>query len=224
MQAPNVRTVGIERVTQAGIDFVVKRGSKVTEVLSKGQELAFLHTQGQFLPGQSAEQWRGEGKCVTLPLTEVLDEVPHFVITSMVGSNRIAAQNGNSTSGWPVDEDNKTGGTESVTDTSDVEPTRLRESVSNRSRLTEVFQKTRVELENGDVTIEELDASIQAFRLQPHRIESMTASPDSSVLWDRWEWRRDVDDEASIGGSSTTKTISAATPLTWQAPRNLVPH
>ena len=193
-QPPNLRTVGIERITQAGIDFVVKRGSMVADAMSRGQELAFLHTQGQFLPGQSAEQWRGEGHCLVLPLGEVLDEVPHFIITSMVGSKRIATE---SASGWPVDESSD----ESL----------QRSAVENRSHLTEVMQRTRLDLENGDVTLEELNDCIRAFRLQPDRIECMWASPDSSVLWDRWEWQREP-------GECPEGTIA------WQKARNLVPH
>lgn len=196
-QPPNLRTVGIERITQAGIDFVIKQGSGVADSLSRGQEMSFLHTQGLFLPGQSAEQWRGEGHCLVLPLGEVLDEVPHFIITSMVGSKRIADE---STTGWPVDEP-------------PVGDPNSRSSVENRSHLTEVMQRTRLELENGDVTLEELNECIRAFRLQPDRIECMWASPDSSVLWDRWEWRGENSPGDCPEGS-----------IAWQAPRNLVPH
>lgn len=187
--------MGIERVTPEGIDFVVKRGSIVCNAISKGQALSFLHTQGNFLPGQAAEQWRGEGLGLVLPLTEVLSEVPHFVITSMVGSQRIARE---STNGWPVDSDDA--------------PTAPRSSVANRSHLTEVMQKTRLELENGEVTIEELNECIRAIRFQPDRIECMWASPDSSVLWDRWEWERDQTADCPEGM------------IAWQMARNLVPH
>eukprot|EP00977_Amphora_coffeiformis_P017928 scaffold6026_cov163-Amphora_coffeaeformis.AAC.8 len=200
--APNLRTVGIERVTQEGIDFVVKRGSIVCDAISKGQALSFLHTQGHFLPGQSAEQWRGEGLCIVLPLSEVISEVPHFVITSMVGSKRIARE---STSGWPVDDKGGDSGGSGDAPTN-------RSSVANRSHLTEVMQKTRLELENGEVTIEELNECMRAFRFQPDRIECMWASPDSSVLWDRWEWERDQAADCPEG------TIA------WQMARNLVPH
>mgnify|MGYP005847389803 CR=1 FL=1 len=187
--------MGIERVTPDGIDFIVKRGSIVSDAITKGQSLSFLHTQGHFLPGQSAEQWRGEGLCLVLPLSEVISEVPHFVITSMVGSKRIARE---STTGWPVD------------DSGDAPAPRS--AVANRSHLTEVMQRTRLELENGEVCIEELDECMRAFRFQPDRIECMWASPDSSVLWDRWEWERDQAADCPEG------TIA------WQMARNLVPH
>lgn len=201
-----MRTVGIERITPSGIDFVVKRGSTVADALSRGQELSFLYTQGLFLPGQSAEQMRGEGLCLALPLAEVIAEIPHFVITSMVGSTRIAAEG---RKGWPVDEEQA----EAAAPTEPVsEASSHRSPVENRSHLTEIMQKTRLELENGDVTLEELNECIRAFRLQPERIEGMWASPDSSVLWDRWEWLRDVAGDCPEGLMS------------WQPPRNLVPH
>jgi hypothetical protein len=217
-QAPNLRTVGIERVTPAGLDFVIKRGTGVAQVLAEGQAMSFLHTQGLFLPGQSAEQWRGEGSCVVLPLSEVLDQVPHFVITSMVGSKRIAAER---TGGWPVDEDSAASSSSNSSATDEAEAdgasTRVRESVDSRTHLTEVMQQTRIELENGDVTLEELDECMQAFRLQPVRMECMWASPDSSVLWDRWEWQREV-----AADDSQSSDVHAS--LLWVDPRNLVPH
>ena len=172
----------------------------VADAMGKGQELSFLHTQGLFLPGQSAEQWRGEGHCLVLPLGEVLDEVPHFIITSMVGSKRIAEEH---PTGWPVDDETEGGRNNPP----------LRSAVANRSHLTEVMQRTRIELENGQVTLEELNECIRAFRLQPDRIECMWASPDSSVLWDRWEWQREQAAGECPEGS-----------ITWETPRNLVPH
>lgn len=196
-QAPNLRTVGIERISQAGIDFVVKRDSVISEAMNQGQGLAFLHTQGLFLPGQSAEQWRGEGQCLALPLSEVISEVPHFVLTSMLGSKRIAEER---TAGWPVD------------DESDDDPSQ-RGAVESRSHVTEIMQKTRIQLENGDVTLEELDECIRAFRLQPERLECMWASQDSSVMWDRWEWQQDVAQLESPEGA-----------IAWKPPRNLIPH
>jgi hypothetical protein len=206
-QAPNLRTVGIERITPSGIDFVVKRGSTVADALTRGQELSFLYTQGLFLPGQSAEQMRGEGLCLALALPEVIAEIPHFVITSMVGSKRIAREG---RKGWPVDEQQAAAAILPFPETAIA--SHRNSPVENRSHLTEIMQQTRLELENGDVTLEELNECIRAFRLQPERIEGMWASPDSSVMWDRWEWLRDSAGDCPEGL------------MGWQPPRNLVPH
>ena len=79
------------------------------------------------------------------------------------------------------------------------------------------MQKTRVELENGDISMEELDASIQAFRLQPTRIECMIGGPDESVMWDRWEWMADTED-------TNGPTTNVDDVLVWKDPTHLVPH
>ena len=84
---------------------------------------------------------------------------------------------------------------------------------SNKSHFTEIMQKTRIELENGDLTMEELDDCIRAFRLQPVRVEFMRAGPESSIMWDRTEWLRDLTDEQHHDGS-----------LSWKEPHRLVPH
>lgn len=41
------------------------------------------------MPGESAEQWRGEGYCERIPLDDLIDLLPHYTIASMVSSKRI---------------------------------------------------------------------------------------------------------------------------------------
>ena len=78
----------MQRVSEVGIDFVMKKGSTTCDSLADGQPVSILHLQGRYMPGESAEQWRGEGICRRLPLDEVLDRLPHYTITSMVASKR----------------------------------------------------------------------------------------------------------------------------------------
>ena len=61
-------------------------------------------------------------------------------------------------------------------------------------------------------TLEEMEECICALRLRPNRMEGMWASPDSSVLWDRWEWQGEAMGDGLESG------------ITWESPRNLVPH
>lgn len=86
---PNLRTVGIQRVGPAGIDFVMKKGCKTSHNLGMEQPLSVLYTQGKYVPGQSSEQWRGEGHCEKIDLDEVLHCIPHYTITGMVVSKQI---------------------------------------------------------------------------------------------------------------------------------------
>jgi hypothetical protein len=47
------------------------------------------------MPGETAEQWRGEGYCERMVLTkEMLDKLPSYTITSMVASKRLELEKG----------------------------------------------------------------------------------------------------------------------------------
>lgn len=172
----------------------MKRGSATSDAIATSDlPIAVLHSQGKYLPGEKSEQWRGEGHCAELPLSRVLDLIPHWTITSLVGSKRLANEYKD-------------------------HPELLHESVSgernemlNKSHSTEVMQKTRIELENGDVSQEELEGCIRAFRFQPDRLECMIGGPES-VMWERWEWLRDESDGAPTGA------------IAWNEAKQLVPH
>ena len=163
----------------------------ISESLASGHPVAFLHQQGRFVPGENAEQWRGEGHCEQLNLGEVLDLVPHFVVTSMVASSRIAAEESAAASNDGVSQG--------------------RLAMLSKSHVTEIMQKTRVELENGDISLGVLEKCIAAYRFQPNRLECMLGGPDT-VMWDRWEWLRDDDGDKPKG------TIA------WAEPKLLIPH
>jgi hypothetical protein len=144
----------------------MKRGSATAEALATaGSPMAMLHSQGKYLPGEKAEQWRGEGHCAVLPLSEILDLIPHFTITSLVGSKRLELEYEH----YPEMHVHN-----NVSDD--------RNAMLNKSHSTEVMQKARIELENGDVSQEELEGCIRAFRFQPDRLECMIGGPESIMV------------------------------------------
>jgi hypothetical protein len=128
-----------------------------------------------------------------LPLSQVIDLIPHFTVTSMVGSNRLELEQ---------------------TDNSQVLKTASEERnfMLNKSHSVEVMQKSAKELENGDVSLPELDACIRAFRFQPDRIECMVGGPET-VMWERWEWLRNIEAKDTPTGG-----------IAWNDPKQLVPH
>jgi hypothetical protein len=81
-------------VSSEGIDFVMKKGSGTCDALALGKPVSILHLQGRYLPGETAEQWRGEGVCERMPLEGLLDRLPHYTVTSMVASKRIELEKG----------------------------------------------------------------------------------------------------------------------------------
>ena len=90
-QPPNLRTVGVQRISDAGIDFVMKKGSGTCDSLANGRPLSFLHLQGRYMPGETAEQWRGEGVCERMPVLqeEILKKLPSYTVVSMVAAKRL---------------------------------------------------------------------------------------------------------------------------------------
>lgn len=67
----------------------MKKGSLTCDALAVGSPVAILHLQGRYLPGETAEQWRGEGYCERLPLEDMIDMLPRYTVTSMLASKRI---------------------------------------------------------------------------------------------------------------------------------------
>lgn len=51
--------------------------------------MSILVQTGRYIPGESAEQWRGEGHCEALPLTDIIEVVPDYTVSHMVASRRI---------------------------------------------------------------------------------------------------------------------------------------
>ena len=115
----------------------MKKGSGTCDALRDGRPMSILHLQGRYVPGETAEQWRGEGFCEVMPLPEILEQLPHYTITAMLSSKRVEKEKASNGS-----DDGRT-------------------IMDNRSHMTEVQQKTRMELENGDVSEEEIEEAIR---------------------------------------------------------------
>jgi hypothetical protein len=149
----------------------MKSTSPASISAAAGLPVSMMYQEGKFLPGQSAEQWRGEGYCETIPLLDIVDLVPLYTATSMIASCRINA----------ITHDHAK---------ADVSEGRM--AMISKSRTTEVMQTTRNGLENNTIAIEEMEKCMTAFRFKPHRLEYMHGGPDT-VMWDRWEWMRNKD-------------------------------
>jgi hypothetical protein len=88
-----LRTIGIQRISPEGIDFVVKKGGSTCDALAAGRPIAILQTQGRHMPGELAEQWRGEGHCKKIPLDDLVMVLPQYTTASMLSSRRIEKGN-----------------------------------------------------------------------------------------------------------------------------------
>uniref|UniRef100_A0A7S4VZY1 Uncharacterized protein n=2 Tax=Ditylum brightwellii TaxID=49249 RepID=A0A7S4VZY1_9STRA len=169
--APNLRTVGLQQITKHGIDYVTrKHDSSSSSSLPPPQSI--LYTMGKYKPGETMEQWRGEGYSQELGLQEILDCVPHYTIVEMIASQRGRLELQDEIKEEPVDE---------------------RTAIHRRTRFMELVQRTRVAFENGDIDMEEIEQSLSAYRYIPNRMERMMGGSDH-IMWDRWEWKHDGDD------------------------------
>ena len=166
-QAPNLRTVNIQRISSDWVGFVTKRATASAPCpYANSNPVSLLYTVGKYKPGETVEQWRAEGSCVPMELGTILDRVPHYSIAETVATVRLIAE--------------KSGGDgDAVSD--------RRTSMGNQSHFTELVQKTRVDLENGRIGHEELEACLGAWTFQPQRMERMDGGPDA-IMWSRWEW------------------------------------
>jgi hypothetical protein len=199
---PSLKTVNFQRITNRGLDFIMKRpdgsGAPTTaNVLTTNPPVSMLYTSGHFTPGDTEEQWRGEGKVEEIPIKDLVSVVPTYSLVGILASKR--AQ----------DELHKV---EDIVSSSplDLETEVHRTRIEKHSKFIELVQKTRADLENGNVSPDELEDSIMAFRLVPERLERMVGGPDHLVM-DRWEW-------VAVGGLDTR-----GKDLDWSDPRHLLP-
>lgn len=85
----------------------------------------------------------------------LLDVLPSHTVTGMVAAQRLKAEQ----------------------EPSPEAPDAERSHVDDKSHWTEVVQTVRLELENGKISSEELQASVCALRFRPERLEYMSGGP-----------------------------------------------
>lgn len=176
-EAPNTRTLNFQRISKDGIDFVCKK--KSDSIFDHKRPVSFIYTEGQYKPGHHVIQWRGDGFCEKIDLDQVLEHVPEYSITEIVASCRARR---------------------------DIQNMSDRMSIEGvKSKVTELVQQTRAEYENSELSFDELNRCIQAWRFVPDEMEKMTGGP-GEIMWDRWEFTRE---EGTMN---------------WCEPRHLMPY
>lgn len=147
IKAPILRTINFQRISENGIDFIMKnKGHSSNLLFVKDKEISFLHTFGKYKPGEKVEQWRATGYCTPLKLKEILDHVPEYTVVEMVASVRA----------------NKEGDGRADMDV---------------SHFMELVQETRDEFAHGRISMLELDEAMRAWRFVPKQMEKMVGGP-----------------------------------------------
>lgn len=182
--APSLKTVTFQQVSTFGLDFVMKRpeqaiSASTTRVLRENPPVSILYKTGEYKEGDTVEQWRGEGTVKEIDLKELISTAPNYGLAGILASKRA------------TDQLRKIEGIVSQAQ----EPIKTevyRTRIEKHAKFIELVQQTRRELENGNVTREELEDAIIAFRFVPDRMERMIGGPDM-ITWERWEWKMQTD-------------------------------
>jgi len=146
-KAPILRTVNFQRISENGIDFIMKnRGYASNSLFVKDKQVSFLHTFGKYKAGEKVEQWRATGYCKPLKLKEVIDHLPEYTVVEMVASVRA----------------NKEGDERADMDI---------------SHFMELIQETRNDFANREISMLELEEAVRAWRFVPKQMEKMVGGP-----------------------------------------------
>lgn len=182
---PTLKTVTFQQVSSLGLDFIMKRPdvdkTSTVGVLSEMPQISMLYLSGDYRAGDTVEQWRGEGTVYEIDLKDIISFAPSHSLVLMLASKRATSQL------------RKLEGV--VAPSSEPLETEVHRSrIEKHSKFVELVQQTHRELENGNISREEIEDAICAFRLVPDRLERMIGGPDM-VTWDRWEWKKQTDDK-----------------------------
>jgi len=218
--APTLRTLDFQRVTSSGIDFIRKRGKGAAGLASSGKSSTLLCSFGKYRPGETVEQWLAEGQCEQINLLEedgsgrnLLSVIPSRSIVEIVASMVVKEEEGKGLEEVRVEIwmyvflTYNNASPFSITSRLALKE---REPMERHSHYMEVVQRTRQQLEKGDLTKEEIEKGIMAVRFVPYHMERLVGGPDQ-VMWERWQWDRDAG------------ACPEGTPL-WDAPKLLLPY
>ena len=164
IQKPTVRTIGFQRISEKGIDWLTPR-KKNQQQNDNDDEVALSYTMGIYPPpsGQTCEQWRAEGKPYEISISEVLETAPIGSFAQILAVGRVK-KNKNI--------NNKN-----------------RMILDDKTMFMEQVEQIKKELQAGTIDMEEMESSVRVVRLKPDRMELMISGP----IWERFEWTRDGD-------------------------------
>lgn len=161
---PTVRTVGVQRISEKGLDYMVLKqpiGAKV----ATPKEVAISRQDGVYPPpaGSVCEQWRAEGLAVSIPVEFVMGTAPpgSFAQLLVCAEEKRALPQPN-------------------------DPTGKRPSLEESARESFVkrVQAMKKKLEAGEVSVAQVREAVVVYRLCPRRMEVIVSGP----IWERFEW------------------------------------
>ena len=200
---PSVRTIGFQRISEKGLDWLIKRprssSSSITATTSMTtmsnsttnllKPVALCYTEGIYPPtnpNDSCEQWRAEGQPIEIPVTEILDTVPLKSFAQILAVGRLEEQEEVAVA---VKEEQLHYQERPLPPPPPPPPPQRPLSMRMKDRegfLALVAQVTQ-ELYDNRVELKELEKTVQVLRLLPNRMELLV---NGEQIWERFEWTR----------------------------------
>ena len=193
---PRVRTVGFQRVSECGLDYLMKRPDPAISRYS--DEVAINYTYGGYPPpeGDVCEQWRAEGVAVEIAVENILGTAPLGSFAQIVVCAHAAPD-----AAW-ADADGGGG---------------ARAMLADAAACADEVDAMKDAIAGDRVPMGDLAAALLVQRLIPRRVEVLR-NVAGGRIWDRFEW-------VNEGFDDDVKANAADAPLTsWSAPRRLVPY
>ena len=197
--APMLKTVGFQRVSELGVDFLVRRspdsgGGNATVTTFVG---AFCYVEGAYPPVEGAvcEQWRGEGVAEEIPVSAIRATAPLPSFAQILACSARGDEGGGEGGGGQ------------------------RPTLGDRTAFVDEVRALKAQLAAGGVPDNEIEGAVQAFRLRPSRMELLRSGPD---IWERFEWQSQASGPSGAGAGVSAD--ADAPPLLWCNPRQLLPY
>ena len=195
---PSVRTIGFQRITRDGMDWLTKIPSSSDNLGVNEDErsrsalgpVAICYSHGTYPPpkGGSCEQWRAEGVPVQLDSALAWHTAPRASLAQMVASQRSWA-NGRDRTVMKSDDDHH----------------------EFLNIVQQVFDDWNDPNQSLEKHFDELRSSVRLFRLVPSRLELLETG-SGQKMWSRIQWLRNEENSKSESSSR------------WYPPERLLPY
>eukprot|EP00927_Polykrikos_kofoidii_P056073 TRINITY_DN50256_c0_g1_i1.p1 TRINITY_DN50256_c0_g1~~TRINITY_DN50256_c0_g1_i1.p1 ORF type:complete len:318 (+),score=43.16 TRINITY_DN50256_c0_g1_i1:87-1040(+) len=239
---PSLRTVGWQRISAKGLDFMVRRAERTEsqnntcvvshtgepnqprECISAMKPVSICYVEGIYPPpkdGPPCIQWRIEGIAIPVSTKDLLKTAPIGSISQIV---TISLKNQGGHDASHVDEGGSHGHEGgSLVSTDSQKHHRVRPSLSDNEQLlqeTEAMQRNLQENGDSESVTKAVANACVAYRVFPRRMEMM----QSGELWERFEWINVNFDSVYKRMKENGERSRVGLDLEWSQPRRLMPY
>ena len=213
---PSVRTIGFQRISEKGLDWLIKRprssSSSITATTSMTtmsnsttnllKPVALCYTEGIYPPtnpNDSCEQWRAEGQPIEIPVTEILDTVPMKSFAQILAVGRLEEEE----VVVAVKEGQLHHQERPLPPPPPQQQRPLSMTMKDREGFLALVAQVTQELYDNRIELKELEDKVQVLRLLPNRMELLV---NGEQIWERFEWTRQKQQPKNNNHNNDTTT------------------